>query len=285
MSTNKSSHIESYAFPPVTIILTLILLAFFFVGFFSLYFCRCVMQNLNFTWYLRRSPGTPVGPACPFGCNGLHPSIIQSFPKFTYSDVKDLRREKGDLECAICLSEFIDDDALRLLPTCHHVFHQECIDLWLGSQNTCPVCRRSLEDSPEKSPVPTPIAGNDEDNPLVDSFVINITDNNERERGGAVEAMAMAMPPDTADSVERTQVESKGGRMSRSHSTGHSIGRNRFEEEDRYTLRIPPENLHTMHVRLKTRHLSWIMFGELRSAGDGSSRSVPENCPRNLKHE
>ncbi|KAL5208566.1 hypothetical protein ABZP36_033001 [Zizania latifolia] len=33
------------------------------------------------------------------------------------------------LDCAVCLLEFDDDDALCLLPTCPHAFHPECIGL------------------------------------------------------------------------------------------------------------------------------------------------------------
>lgn len=32
----------------------------------------------------------------------------------------------------------------RDLPKCHHVFHVECIDMWLSSHSNCPICRASL---------------------------------------------------------------------------------------------------------------------------------------------
>lgn len=43
--------------------------------------------------------------------------------------------------CAVCLAEYRDGDALRLLPKCCHAFHVPCIDTWLVSHTTCPVCR------------------------------------------------------------------------------------------------------------------------------------------------
>ncbi len=47
-------------------------------------------------------------------------------------------------ECAVCLSDFEEEDDLRLLPGCKHVFHKDCIDVWFQSHSTCPLCRASL---------------------------------------------------------------------------------------------------------------------------------------------
>ena len=51
---------------------------------------------------------------------------------------------KVKVECAVCLSEFEDDESVRLMPKCDHVFHRECIDMWLGCHVSCPVCRADL---------------------------------------------------------------------------------------------------------------------------------------------
>ncbi|KAJ0857380.1 putative transcription factor C2H2 family [Helianthus annuus] len=178
---------EPHSSPHVTIVLTTVILVLFFIGFFMIYFCRCFMQNVFHTWNSRRNPSRAhiagLGPNCQ---PGLDPSVISTFPTFTYSNVKDFRRETYGLECAICLYEFEDDNVLRLLTKCYHVFHQECIDLWLESHKTCPFCRRGLEtpiNSPEKSPVPAqnspPMHEIHENEVLEDTFTINIRDENE----------------------------------------------------------------------------------------------------------
>ena len=41
------------------------------------------------------------------------------------ADVKAHKASKGALECVVCLSEFDDDETLRLLPKCSHVFHPD----------------------------------------------------------------------------------------------------------------------------------------------------------------
>ncbi|CAL5407388.1 unnamed protein product [Camellia sinensis] len=43
--------------------------------------------------------------------------------------------------CAVCLCEFEDGEELRTMPECVHSFHVECIDMWLYSHSTCPLCR------------------------------------------------------------------------------------------------------------------------------------------------
>jgi hypothetical protein len=46
-------------------------------------------------------------------------------------------------ECAICLAEFADGDAVRVMPACRHGFHARCIECWLagGRHSSCPTCR------------------------------------------------------------------------------------------------------------------------------------------------
>ncbi|CAG9464085.1 unnamed protein product [Pedinophyceae sp. YPF-701] len=46
-------------------------------------------------------------------------------------------------ECAICLCEYETGDSCRQLP-CAHFFHKKCLDRWMESHDTCPVCRHAL---------------------------------------------------------------------------------------------------------------------------------------------
>ncbi|KAI8548805.1 hypothetical protein RHMOL_Rhmol07G0303100 [Rhododendron molle] len=43
--------------------------------------------------------------------------------------------------CAICLEHFQPEERCRVFPACKHMFHAQCIDLWLAKRLTCPVCR------------------------------------------------------------------------------------------------------------------------------------------------
>lgn len=47
-------------------------------------------------------------------------------------------------ECAVCLSEFVEQERVRLLPNCSHAFHIDCIDTWLQGNARCPFCRSDV---------------------------------------------------------------------------------------------------------------------------------------------
>jgi hypothetical protein len=50
--------------------------------------------------------------------------------------------------CAVCLEDFEEGEELRTMPECLHSFHVPCIDMWLNSHTSCPICRASAAPSP-----------------------------------------------------------------------------------------------------------------------------------------
>jgi len=73
--------------------------------------------------------------------SGLDQAFIDGLPVFLYKEIVGL---KEPFDCAVCLCEFSEQDKLRLLPMCSHAFHIGCIDTWLLSNSTCPLCRGNL---------------------------------------------------------------------------------------------------------------------------------------------
>nr|XP_016496321.1 PREDICTED: RING-H2 finger protein ATL52-like [Nicotiana tabacum] len=82
---------------------------------------------------------------------GLDEAVIKSITVFKYKKGDGLLTEGTD--CSVCLSEFQEDESLRLLPKCSHAFHVTCIDTWLKSHSNCPLCRANII-FPNASPPP-----------------------------------------------------------------------------------------------------------------------------------
>ena len=62
--------------------------------------------------------------------------------------------EKTDTQCSVCLEEMKKGEEVCELKRCGHVFHNECVNEWFKTKNSCPVCRDVLETSatPRESP-------------------------------------------------------------------------------------------------------------------------------------
>ncbi|KAK7286946.1 hypothetical protein RJT34_22317 [Clitoria ternatea] len=128
-------------------------------------------------------------------------SVIDSLPLFTFSSVTR-RSNAAAGDCAVCLSKFHHHDLLRLLPLCCHAFHAECIDTWLQSNLTCPLCRSSIvaaESDLAKVLRPPSSAGSS------DSFRLEIGNVSRRGTDGAVDGGGGG---------------ARGGSRSRSYSIG-----------------------------------------------------------------
>lgn len=73
--------------------------------------------------------------------NSMEDSITELIPAYKFSKDMGLVSKSEDVTCAICLCEFNDGEAIRVLPECLHSFHVHCIDNWLYSHANCPLCR------------------------------------------------------------------------------------------------------------------------------------------------
>ncbi|KAJ4905917.1 putative RING-H2 finger protein ATL37 [Raphanus sativus] len=165
--------------------------------------------------------------------HGLEKDIIESLPFFLYSEIKGLKIGKGGVECAICLNEFEDEETLRWMPPCSHTFHANCIDVWLSSRSTCPVCRANLSLKPGESfPYPSMDleTGNAQSSFQESPNDISLTCNND----------ANYIAPRSRSTGLLSSWRMAEIFVSRSHSTGRSVVQ-LGENLERFTLQLPDE--------------------------------------------
>ncbi|KAL1561897.1 RING-type E3 ubiquitin transferase [Salvia divinorum] len=174
-------------------------------------------------------------------CRGLDAAVVDAFPTFTYAEVKEHRIGRSALECAVCLSDFEGDETLRLIPKCDHVFHPECVDAWLESHVTCPVCRANLDpqngDEPVQFSEPAPADGSstvERTNSRTGEIAIQIGEDAANRSPG----FDLPSQSDTSWSVQTATARVVAFDKFRSHSTGHSLAQP-VENLDRFTLRLP----------------------------------------------
>lgn len=116
--------------------------------------CLC---NHHITTDQTHQPGQEQQPPQPASAPPATPSLNQygssslahMIPKHKYHKKKKADGD-GDEDgtCAVCLGDFEEGEELRTLPECMHSFHVPCIDMWLSSHTSCPICRASATLSP-----------------------------------------------------------------------------------------------------------------------------------------
>ncbi|KAK7385346.1 hypothetical protein VNO78_31062 [Psophocarpus tetragonolobus] len=231
-------------------VLVILVVVFFALGFVSIYTRQCAERRIR--------GRLDIAVAIAGGMerrqhHGLDPAIVDTFPTFVYSDVKALKIGRATLECAVCLNEFLDDETLRLIPKCCHVFHPDCIDTWLVNHSTCPVCRANLAPKPDDATtpslddqIPDPVRPNGPNiEPRYDPNYVNPVEEpgTEDQRDRIITELPSVLS-DESNRIIPVRSRSTGFGIARlfprSHSTGHSLLR-RCEDFERFTLRLPEE--------------------------------------------
>ncbi|CAN0914292.1 E3 ubiquitin-protein ligase ATL6 [Linum grandiflorum] len=290
--------------PSMAIIIVVLIAALFLMGFFSIYIRQCSESN-SAVGSIRNLGRSRRGAAA--AARGLDQAVIETFPTMVYSAVKGLKIGKGALECAVCLNEFEDDETLRLIPKCDHVFHPECIDAWLESHTTCPVCRADLnltpqsDDSPSSQPELTAAglagsagstraasdleAGRVNDAVSEPGLDCGCQFETSDDRVNAEVPEVMSVNQVLSRNRTRGSISGRPRKFPRSHSTGHSLVQP-GENTDRFTLKLPAEVRKQLVDRELNRTFSMVALprqGSTRRGyrtGEGSSRGKHLNYKR-----
>ncbi|XP_051122857.1 RING-H2 finger protein ATL66-like [Andrographis paniculata] len=109
-------------------------------------------------WICRFSASNPPAPSDsairhfppePSPRRGLDLAEIENMPIVLYRNLSAGGGKFHEAECCICLGLFSAKEKVKVLPPCRHCIHSECLDKWLSTQSSCPLCRASLQvDSP-----------------------------------------------------------------------------------------------------------------------------------------
>ncbi|XP_062002861.1 E3 ubiquitin-protein ligase ATL31-like [Rosa rugosa] len=253
--------------PSMAVIIVVLVAALFLMGFFSIYIRHCSEPQPGSV----RAGGTITGRSRRGAARGLDSSVIDTFPTLEYKVVKGLKIGKGALECAVCLNEFEDDETLRLIPKCDHVFHPECIDEWLASHTTCPVCRANLEPQADDPVVELGELTAHDDVEAQHEVDCDSAPDHHNSDGQQEEVDPEVVNVNQTLNRNRTRGRSSRFRrlFPRSHSTGHSLVQP-GEDTERFTLRLPVEVRKQIINRKLHRSTSVLVLPR-----EGSSRRGP----------
>ncbi|KAF0924695.1 hypothetical protein E2562_010287 [Oryza meyeriana var. granulata] len=78
---------------------------------------------------------------------GMPPQVqAAQLPYFPYAQRGACRESSSSsslerLVCAICLEQLRHGELCSEVPACRHVFHWDCVGVWIKNSDTCPLCR------------------------------------------------------------------------------------------------------------------------------------------------
>ncbi|XP_020245476.1 RING-H2 finger protein ATL7-like isoform X2 [Asparagus officinalis] len=72
--------------------------------------------------------------------SGIKKEVREMLPVVVFKESFLIR----ETQCSVCLGDYQPEERLQRIPSCGHTFHIDCIDHWLVSHATCPLCRVSL---------------------------------------------------------------------------------------------------------------------------------------------
>nr|GMD26156.1 RING-H2 finger protein ATL7-like isoform X1 [Ipomoea batatas] len=114
---------------------------FAFLILFLFYYFYLRRQSADWSSLRMRASSLQTGVDGVSRCElGLKKEIREMLPIIVYKESFSVK----DTQCAVCLGDYQAEDRLQQIPICGHTFHMDCIDHWLATRTTCPLCRHSV---------------------------------------------------------------------------------------------------------------------------------------------
>ncbi|TVU02360.1 hypothetical protein EJB05_52145, partial [Eragrostis curvula] len=129
---------------PLLVALLLVLVCFVAVCLYLRWACHRYYYRPDLPRYSASSSSSSTF-AAPgsSAARGLDDATIAGFP-MTMFQPGGVGADDAAQCCPICLGEFAEGEKVRALPLCGHGFHADCVDPWLRTRASCPLCRASL---------------------------------------------------------------------------------------------------------------------------------------------
>ncbi|XP_073135229.1 RING-H2 finger protein ATL16-like [Henckelia pumila] len=152
METTPSLHPSHPGFPIIAVAIIGILATAFLLVSYYIFVIKCCLNwhRIDLLARFSVSRRRPVeDPSMVYSAlaenRGLDQAAIRSIPIFQFKKTgHDTKERSKSFECAVCLNEFQEREKLRIIPNCGHLFHIDCIDVWLQNNANCPLCRSSI---------------------------------------------------------------------------------------------------------------------------------------------
>ncbi|KAM0847182.1 hypothetical protein ACQ4PT_055174 [Festuca glaucescens] len=125
---------------PVLVALLAILVCFVCVCVYLRWACRRRYSPDPTLPSYSSSSSSAAAPGAASSVVGLDAAAVGGLPVTLYRRPPD-GEEADAAQCSICLGEFEEGEQVKALPPCGHRFHPDCVDAWLRSRATCPLCR------------------------------------------------------------------------------------------------------------------------------------------------
>jgi len=71
--------------------------------------------------------------------------ILSRMKNILFKNVKKSHEIVQENNCIICLADFKENDMVKLFSCGKHIYHENCIKLWINQNPKCPLCKYSLK--------------------------------------------------------------------------------------------------------------------------------------------
>ncbi|KAL7115603.1 hypothetical protein ACP275_04G192400 [Erythranthe tilingii] len=141
--TESQDTVPSKWDPQVIVLVGLVCSIFLLFSYYKILERNCAIINLSRNSEQRRRINEHLEEySSQFHSMALDSHVMHSLPITQIKKKIDKNNNNNSAaECAVCLGEFEEEEWVKHLPNCAHVFHVSCIDTWFQTHASCPLCR------------------------------------------------------------------------------------------------------------------------------------------------